>query len=87
MYVDVIYLNIFICYTDAVEQALNGNDSYFQDLANNWYELAPICFQYERGTARSKYISKKLYEFYFGNETISLKNSDALRQVIFHSIK
>ena len=75
------FLNVYIYYTDAVENARNGNDSYFQDLANNWYEFAPLCFQYERNSERSNYISRKLYEFYFGNQTISVETSDILRRV------
>ena len=75
------FFNVYIYYTDAIENARNGNDSYFQDLGNNWYELAPLCFQYERNSERSKYISRKLFEFYFGNQTISVETSDMLRRV------
>ncbi|XP_008552460.1 esterase E4 [Microplitis demolitor] len=62
----------------AVTEARKGNNSIFEDLNNNWNHIAPIAFQYERDTIRSKQISQELRSFYFKNETIGLQNWPAL---------
>ncbi|XP_014237501.1 esterase E4-like [Trichogramma pretiosum] len=67
-------------------ESLLKNDSMFKVLAKNWYELAPIAFQYERGTARSRWISDKLLDYYFKNQTISYQNADALGQLYVDAI-
>ncbi|XP_058796193.1 esterase FE4-like [Phymastichus coffea] len=69
--------------TSGIWSAMQGNDSYFQELNDNWYELAPICFGYERHTDRSKYISDELRKYYFNDEPLSLNNSGSLRKNLF----
>lgn len=64
-----------------IEQAKNGNDSMFSDLNEEWERLAPINFLYERGTDRSKEISKKLKDFYLQGKPASIENSEGLAQV------
>ncbi|KAH0551918.1 esterase E4-like [Cotesia glomerata] len=61
-----------------VVAARHGNNSVFDDLNANWDYIAPIAFQFERKTSRSKWISKELRAFYFKNETIGLQNWQAL---------
>ncbi|XP_043269298.1 uncharacterized protein [Venturia canescens] len=56
-----------------VEQANKGNDSMFRDLNENWDDIAPISFQYERNTPRSKMISQRLRDFYFEGQPVSLE--------------
>ncbi|CAB0031781.1 unnamed protein product [Trichogramma brassicae] len=67
-------------------ESLLKNDSMFKILSKNWYELAPIVFQYERGTARSRWISDKLLDYYFKNQTISYQNAEALGQLYVDAI-
>ncbi|KAJ8686610.1 hypothetical protein QAD02_022404 [Eretmocerus hayati] len=59
----------------AVEAAQKGDDSTFVELNRKWDQLAPISFLYQRGTARSRYISGQLLQFYFHGKPISLGNS------------
>ncbi|XP_043269312.1 uncharacterized protein [Venturia canescens] len=56
-----------------VVQARKGNDSIFRDLDQNWENIAPISFQYERNTPRSKRISQELRDYYFKGQSISLE--------------
>lgn len=64
-----------------VEATRNGNNTYFDQLNNNWERLAPILFLYERETPRSKQISKELREFYFKDQPISVDTVDGLAQL------
>ncbi|XP_031783698.1 esterase E4 [Nasonia vitripennis] len=63
---------------NALEQALKGNDSIYRNLTENWEYAAPISFQYERGTERSKHISRELKKFYFNDEPITAENGKNL---------
>ncbi|XP_043269297.1 esterase E4-like [Venturia canescens] len=60
-----------------VLRAKLGDYSMFQELNENWDYIAPISFEYERNTSRSKMISQKLRDYYFKGEPISLKNVKA----------
>ncbi|KAJ8686637.1 hypothetical protein QAD02_022431 [Eretmocerus hayati] len=70
----------------AEDEAREGNDNLFQDLNRRWDELAPICFQYERNTSRSRLISQEIRKFYFNNEPIHLNNFDRLQMLYANSI-
>ncbi|CAD6245282.1 GSCOCT00013629001.2-RA-CDS [Cotesia congregata] len=61
-----------------VVAARHGNNSVFDDLNANWDHIAPIAFQFQRNSSRSKRISDELRDFYFKNETIGLQNWQAL---------
>ncbi|XP_011645491.1 esterase FE4-like [Pogonomyrmex barbatus] len=63
-----------------------GNDSFVNDLNNEWYRIAPISFMYERDTPRSRNISAELRRFYFNDQPISPDNSDALAKLNSDSI-
>ncbi|XP_077282138.1 esterase E4-like [Temnothorax americanus] len=58
-----------------------GNDSYVDDLNNDWYRLAPINFAYERDTPRSRYISTELRRFYFDDKPIGPDTYDGLAHI------
>lgn len=58
--------NIKLCF-----KALLANASLAEALDRNFEEYAPICFQYERDTENSKYISRELRKFYFGSRHIN----------------
>ncbi|XP_032456548.1 uncharacterized protein LOC100116956 [Nasonia vitripennis] len=58
----------------ALEAALKGDDSIYRNTSANWEHAAPISFQYERDTERSKHISREIRKFYFNDQTISTKN-------------
>ncbi|XP_058796122.1 uncharacterized protein LOC131666989 [Phymastichus coffea] len=64
-----------------IEQAKSGNDSMFRDLNEQWERLSPINFLYERGTDRSKEISKKLKDFYLDGKNVSVENSEGLARL------
>lgn len=71
----------------AVEkQRQEGNMSTLNDLNNNWYELAPIVYLYERDTPRSRNISTNLKLFYFGNQEIGPNTYDGLAHIIADSV-
>ncbi|KAL0131201.1 hypothetical protein PUN28_002634 [Cardiocondyla obscurior] len=58
-----------------------GNDSFVDDLNNDWYKLAPINFLYERDTPRSRHISTELRQFYFGDKPIGPNSYDSLGHI------
>ncbi|XP_058796192.1 esterase E4-like [Phymastichus coffea] len=62
----------------ALEQAMQGDDSIYRNVTENWYFAAPISFQYERGTERSKRISREIYKFYFNDKPITVENGPNL---------
>ena len=61
-------------------------DDYFRDMNDNWEQIAPISFMYERGTSRSKHISRQLREFYFSGQPISSANRDGLAHIYADSV-
>ncbi|KAJ8686636.1 hypothetical protein QAD02_022430 [Eretmocerus hayati] len=63
------------------EEALKGNDSIYRNFTQNWEYAAPISFQYERGTERSKRISRELRKFYFNDQPITVKNGRKLGEI------
>ncbi|XP_015110997.1 esterase E4 [Diachasma alloeum] len=69
-----------------VVEARKGNNSIFDDLNENWDDIAPIIFSYERNTTKSKQISKELRDFYFKGEKIGLANWEKLGQLFSDSI-
>ncbi|XP_015516134.2 esterase E4 isoform X1 [Neodiprion pinetum] len=64
-----------------VETERKGNVSLFTELNDNWETLAPIIFQYERITPRSKEISRDFKSFYFRDQPVSLKTVDGVAQL------
>nr|QCC89020.1 carboxylesterase 5 [Meteorus pulchricornis] len=56
----------------AEELAQKGNNSGYDKLNNEWEELAPIYVGYERGTPKSRYISRELRKFYLNDEPVGL---------------
>lgn len=64
-------ISIFI---GALEQAMQGDDSVYRNVTEKWLYAAPISFQYERGTERSKRISRAIYKFYFDDKPITVEN-------------
>ncbi|XP_012268625.2 esterase E4 [Athalia rosae] len=69
-----------------VEMSRNGNNSHFEDVDANWEEIAPIIFQYQRGTPRSKEISRALRTFYFKDQPVSLATVQGLANLFRDSI-
>lgn len=65
---------------------LFGNGSLYRELNDNWDTLAPIIFMYERDTPRSRYITRELRKFYFGDQPISLATNQQLAEVYADSV-
>ncbi|XP_012223116.1 esterase FE4 [Linepithema humile] len=64
-----------------VKQHALGNDSYINELNNDWYKLAPINFIYSRDTPDSRNISTELRQFYFGDQPIGPNNYEGLGEI------
>ncbi|XP_011863054.1 PREDICTED: esterase FE4 [Vollenhovia emeryi] len=63
------------------EQHSLGNDSYVDDLNNDWYRLAPLNFMYEPNTLQSRNISAELHQFYFGDKPIGPDTYNGLAHI------
>ncbi|XP_014218106.1 esterase E4-like [Copidosoma floridanum] len=70
----------------ALERAMKGDDSIYRNITANWEHAAPISFQYERETERSKYISKELKKFYLNDEPLTVKNGKKLGLIYADSL-
>ncbi|XP_063229236.1 esterase E4-like [Bacillus rossius redtenbacheri] len=46
------------------------NATWKDEINNNYYEVYPIAFMYERGTERSRYITDELRNFYLKNKDV-----------------
>nr|CAD7594782.1 unnamed protein product [Timema genevievae] len=47
-----------------------ANESWYEDMNNDYERIYPIAFMYERNTPRSRYITNELRKFYLNNEPI-----------------
>ncbi|KAL7289596.1 hypothetical protein TKK_0016454 [Trichogramma kaykai] len=65
----------------ALEDAVKGDESIYKNFTENWEHAAPIAFQYERDTERSRRISREIRKFYFNDEPITLKNGKRLGEI------
>ncbi|XP_053985421.1 uncharacterized protein LOC128879892 [Hylaeus volcanicus] len=68
------------------ENVTKKGDDYYRDMSDNWDRIAPICFLYERGTPRSKYISDQLRQFYFNGQPLGPANNDGLAHIYADSV-
>ncbi|XP_066595962.1 esterase FE4-like [Prorops nasuta] len=72
--------------TTFVERDRTGNDSWFEDMNDNWTRIAPISFLYTREEPRSAYLSKELREFYFKEKPIDTESSSGLAHIYADSV-
>nr|ARK19930.1 carboxylic ester hydrolase [Ampulex compressa] len=70
----------------AAKAAERGNDTIFRQINDNWETLAPISFLYERGTPRSRYVTKELRKFYLNDQPVGLGNYRSLGDIYADSI-
>ena len=62
--------------------ALLDNNLLLQRLNDDFEEIAPMLFLYERNTEKSKEISKKLREAYLPFDVIDRRSFNALNNVL-----
>lgn len=51
------------------------NETLKQDMDENFNEIAPICFLYERDTRKSRNMSEQLRQYYLGGGSLSSEGS------------
>ncbi|XP_050295651.1 esterase E4-like [Anthonomus grandis grandis] len=62
------------------------NSTLLKDINENWEKVAPIPFQYERNTEKSKNISRALRKFYFNDKPIDQSNLNKLGELYADSM-
>ncbi|XP_047107794.1 esterase E4-like [Schistocerca piceifrons] len=62
------------------------NSTWANDMYENFETVAPISFMYERGTERSRNISRELKAFYLNNQPITNNSLDGLGKLYADSI-
>ncbi|XP_067006679.2 juvenile hormone esterase [Anabrus simplex] len=62
------------------------NTSWTQELNDDFERVGPIIFGYERGTQKSRQVSRELRKFYFNNQPISNATEEELGKLYADSI-